>query len=91
MHRLRRGAALTQERLPQAWVPRVVNVVMAALLLLFLVPIVLHLGDVGTGARVMLIVIGVPFALLTLACLCSAVRPGSLGVLFRHLRASRRG
>lgn len=72
--------------MPQAWVPRVVNVALAAVLLVFLVPVALHLGDVGTGARVMLVLVSVPFGLLVLACLASAVRPGSLGRLVRRAR-----
>lgn len=90
MHRLRGGEPLSpQDRLPQAWVPRVVNASLAALLLLFLVPVFLHLGDVGTGARVMLLFLAVPFVLLTLACLASALRPGSLGIVAGRVRARR--
>lgn len=70
--------------------PRVVNVALAALLLLFLVPLFAHLGAVGTGARVMLVFLAVPLALLTLACLASAARPGSLGRLLGRVRARRR-
>lgn len=66
--------------------PRVVNVALAAVLLLFLVPVGLHLGDVGTGAKVVLVVLCVPFGLLVVACLASAVRPGSLGRLARRAR-----
>lgn len=66
--------------------PRVVNVALAALLLLFLVPVFTHLGQVGTGTRVMLVVLCVPFGLLTVACLVSAIRPGSLGRLLRRAR-----
>jgi len=74
----------------QAWVPRVFNLVMAALLLLFLVPIVLHLGDVGVLYQVFLVLVAALLLLpLIVACLCSAVRPGSLGRAVRHLRARR--
>jgi len=73
----------------QAWVPRVFNLVMAALLLLFLVPIVLHLGDVGVLYQVFLVLVGALLLPLIVACLCSAVRPGSLGRAVRHLRARR--
>ncbi len=66
--------------------PRVVNGALAALLLTFLVPVFTHLGQVGTGARVMLVAVSVPFLLLTLACLSSAIRPGSLGRLARRTR-----
>jgi hypothetical protein len=71
-------------------VPRVVNVALAALLLLFLVPVATHLGRVGTGARVMLVALCVPFALLVVLCLASAVRPGSLGRAARRARSRRR-
>ena len=66
--------------------PRVVNLALAAFLLLFLVPVASHLGDVTTSARVLLVVLAVPFALLALACTASAVRPGSLGRLVRRAR-----
>ena len=69
--------------------PRVVNVALAAVLLLFLVPVATHLGRVGTGARVMLVVLSLPFAVLVVLCLASAVRPGSLGRLARRARARR--
>ena len=69
--------------------PRVVNVALAALLLAFLVPVVTHLGRVGTPARVMLIVLCAPFAVLVVLCLASALRPGSLGRLARRARARR--
>ncbi len=66
--------------------PRVVNLAMAAFLLLFLVPLFAHLADVPVSARVVLLVLSVPFVLLALACLASALRPGSLGRLVRRLR-----
>ncbi|HUR13932.1 MAG TPA: hypothetical protein VM097_05525 [Mycobacteriales bacterium] len=69
--------------------PRVVNIALAALLLVFLVPVFTHLGAVGTGARVMLVALSVPFVLLVVLCLASALRPGSLGRLARRARRSR--
>ncbi|MDP9183109.1 MAG: hypothetical protein M3P04_10090 [Actinomycetota bacterium] len=63
-----------------------VNLALAVLLLLFLVPLFTHLGGLGTGARVMLVFLSVPFALLAVACVASAVRPGSLGRLARKRR-----
>ena len=72
----------------QAWVPRVFNLVMAAFLLAFLVPIVMHIGDVGVVYQVFLVLVGGGLLLpLIVACLCSAARPGSLGRLARRLRA----
>jgi hypothetical protein len=70
-------------------VPRVANLALAACLLLFLVPLVTHLGDVSTSARVMLLVIAVPFVLLTVLCLMAAARPGSVGRLARRVRRTR--
>jgi hypothetical protein len=75
-----------QEPLPQAWVPRVVNLAAAAVMLLFLVPLFAHLPDVGTAARVVLVLVAAPFVLLTAMCLMSAARPGSLGRLARRTR-----
>lgn len=66
--------------------PRVVNVALAGLLLAFLVPLFTHLGRVGTGAKVMLVTLALPFALLALLCLASAARPGCLGRLIRRTR-----
>lgn len=59
-------------------------------MLLFLVPLFGHLGDVGTAARVVLVLVAVPFVLLTVACLMSAARPGSLGRLVRRARRTPR-
>lgn len=79
-----------REPLPQAWVPRAANLALAAFLLTFLVPVATHLGDVPTATRVMLVVISVPFVLLTVLCLMAALRPGSVGRAFRRLRARPR-
>ena len=90
MHRLRGGEALTEpDRLPQAWVPRAVNTALAAFLLLFLVPLFRHFGSRSGSVQVVLGFLAVPFVLLTLACLASAVRPGSLGRLARRARTRR--
>jgi hypothetical protein len=90
VHRPRGGAALSpeDERLPQAWVPRVVNLALAAVLLLFLVPLGTHLGGLATSVQVLLVLLAVPLGLLVVACLASAARPGSLGRLVRRVRAS---
>ncbi len=82
MHRARRGAPV----LRQAWVPRVVNLVLAALFLLFLVPAVTHFDGLTTVAQVMLVVLMLPFGVLTLLCLMSAARPGSVGRLAKRVR-----
>ena len=74
----------------QAWVPRVFNLVLAAFLLAFLVPIVQHLGDVGLAYQIFLVFVGGLLLLpLVVACLCSAARPGSLGRAARKARARR--
>lgn len=71
----------------QAWVPRVFNLVLAAFLLAFFVPILLHIGDVGLPYQVFLALVGGLLLLpLIVACLCSAARPGSLGRVARRLR-----
>ena len=66
--------------------PRVVNVAVAGFFLIFLVPLATHLDDVEPVARVLLLVIAVPFALGTVLLLCSAARPGSVGRALRRLR-----
>ena len=80
------GQLTGEDRLPQAWVPRVVNLATAVLLLLFLVPLYTHLGGRPTSTRVMLVFVSVPFGVLAMACLASAVRPGSLGRVVRKGR-----
>ena len=66
--------------------PRVVNLALAAFFLLFLVPAATHLGGLPTLAQVMLVLLMIPFAFLTLLCLLSAARPGSVGRLLRRRR-----
>lgn len=93
MRRPRRaGAALTsrdggeQEPLPQAWVPRVMNLSLAAFFLAVLAPVVSTWGDRPTAVRVGIVLFGTPFLLVAVLCLMSALRPGSVGRLFRRLR-----
>ena len=69
--------------------PRVVNAALAALLLLFLVPMFAHLAGRATSAQVVLGFLSVPLVLLTLACLTSAIRPGALGRAARKARSRR--
>lgn len=89
MHRPRGGAALTQPPLPQAWVPRVLNLALAVFFLLVLSPIVTTLDDQSTVGKVALVVLALPFVLLAALCLASAARPGSLGRAARRARARR--
>ncbi len=69
--------------------PRVVNASLAVFFLLFLVPLFTHLSDVTTVARVLLVLLAVPFVLLTVLCLMSALRPGSVGRLAGRARPRR--
>jgi hypothetical protein len=65
-------------------VPRVVNLAVALVFLLFLVPLIVRLPGRSLSVQVVLVVVGLPFALLTAACLASAIRPGSLGRFVRR-------
>lgn len=71
--------------------PRVLNLALAAFFLLFLVPLVTHLGGLAAVAQVLLVALAVPFALLTAALLMSAACPGSVGRLARRMKARRSG
>lgn len=65
--------------------PRVVNVAVAVVLLLFLSPLV-HLLDKPIWVRVLVVLFALPVVLVALASLASAIRPGSLGRLARRVR-----
>ena len=69
--------------------PRVVNGALAVFFLLFLIPLFTHLGGRTTVAQVLLVLIAIPFVLLTVGCLSAALRPGSVGRLARRLRPRR--
>jgi hypothetical protein len=56
-------------------------------MLAFLVPLAAHLGGLPTSAQVLLGVLAVPFLTLTVMCLMSAFRPGSLGRFVRKIRS----
>ena len=71
--------------------PRVLNVALAALLLLCIAPVVTRFDGRGLLLQTVLVVTIVPVLLLVAACLSSAIRPGSLGRAARRLRARRRG
>ena len=66
--------------------PRVVNLALAVAFLAFLIPLWLRLSEQETSVQVLLVLIAIPFSLLTLACLASAAQPGCLGRLARRLR-----
>jgi hypothetical protein len=70
-------------------VPRVVNVALALLLLLLVAPVVTQFDGKPWYVQVFFVGFGVPVALLVLACLASAIRPGSLGRAVRRQRGRR--
>lgn len=78
------------EPLPQAWVPRVLNVSLAAFLLACVAPVLWTFGDRSLPVQVFLVVAVVPVLFMAGLCLASAARPGSLGRAMRRLRARRR-
>jgi hypothetical protein len=67
----------------------VVNAALALFFLAFLVPLFTHLGGRTPIAQVLLVLIAIPFVLLTLGCLSAALRPGSVGRFARRLRPRR--
>ena len=83
------GPVLNDAPLPQAWVPRVVNVALAVVLLLLVAPVVTEFDGKRWYVQVVFVCITVPVVLLAAACLASATRPGSLGRAVRRLRARR--
>jgi hypothetical protein len=70
-------------------VPRVTNVAVAAVLLLFLVPLCTRFGGRPLSVQVVLGFVVFVFGLLAALCLTSAVRPGSLGRAARKARTRR--
>ena len=66
--------------------PRILNVALAAVLLLLVAPIGTNFDGKPGYVQVALVAVAVPVALLALACLSSAARPGSLGRAVRRLR-----
>ncbi len=69
--------------------PRVLNVALAAVLLALVAPIVTEFAGKPWYVQVFFVGFGVPVLLLVLACLASALRPGSLGRLVRRQRGRR--
>ena len=70
--------------------PRVLNLMLAVVLLLLVAPIVTQFDGKRWYVQVVLLSVTIPTVLLALACLASAARPGSLGRGVRRLRARRR-
>ena len=86
------GAQLTApdpRPLPQAWVPRVLNLAMAVFFLVVLAPVLTSFDGKPWYVQVAIVLFGMPFLLVAVLCLCSAVRPGSIGRAARRLRARR--
>ena len=71
--------------------PRVFNVALAALLLLLVAPVVTSFDGKPWYVQLFFVAFAVPVALLVLACLASAARPGSLGRALRRRRRRKRG
>ena len=90
MHRPRRGRAVltspAKAPLPQPWVPRVVFAAMAVVLSACLSPVVYRFGGKPLWVQVLVVVLCLPVAVVVLACLAAAIRPGSLGRLLRRFR-----
>jgi threonine/homoserine/homoserine lactone efflux protein len=92
VHRPRRGEAVLSEPappLPQAWVPRVLNLAIAVFFLAVLAPVVGAWSGKPGYVQVAIVLFGAPFLLVALLCLASAARPGSLGRAVRRLRGRR--
>ena len=53
---------------------------------MFLVPLCTHLPGLAASVQILLVCLAVPLALLCLACLLSALRPGTVGRLARRRR-----
>ena len=70
--------------------PRVLNGALAVFLLACVSPILTRLGDRSTWVQVLLVAFTAPVVLVSLLCLASAARPGSLGRAARRARARRR-
>jgi hypothetical protein len=68
----------------------VVNLTVAVCVLLLLGPLLTNLGGKPLYAQVTFVLLALPFGLLGVLCLLSAVRPGSLGRALRRARARRR-
>jgi hypothetical protein len=72
-------------------VPRVVNAMLALVFLAILAPITTTLPNRPGVEQAGIVLFSLPFLLLAVLCLASAIRPGSLGRALRRARARRRG
>ena len=70
--------------------PRVLNLALAAFLLLFIAPVVTNVGGRPVYAQVTLALLVLLVLLFVVLCLASALRPGSLGRFARRARSRRR-
>ena len=71
--------------------PRVLNATLGILLLSLVGPVLARLGGRPVWVSAVLVVFCVPVGLLAVACLVSAIRPGTLGGLRRGRRGRIRG
>ena len=62
---------------------------MAGFLLLLTVPVFTHLGGRALWVQLVLLWLSLPVLLVVFLCLCSALRPGSLGRFFGRRKARR--
>ena len=69
--------------------PRVLNLALALFLLLLIAPVVTNFEGKRGYIQVAIVMVVMPVALLAIACLCSAARPGSLGRAVRRRRRRR--
>lgn len=69
--------------------PRVVFTSLALVLAACLSPVVYRFGGRPAWVQILLVLFCLPVVLVILACLSSALRPGSLGRAVRRLRALR--
>ena len=70
--------------------PRLLNGSMAGFLLLLTVPVFTHLGGRALWVQLVLLWLSLPVLLVVFLCLCSSLRPGSLGRFFGRLKARRK-
>ena len=66
--------------------PRVLNVMLAIVLLLLVSPIVTNFGGKPVVVQVALVLCSLPIVFVAGLCVASAARPGSLGRTARRLR-----
>lgn len=71
--------------------PRVLNVALAVVLLLLVAPVLTEFDGKRWYVQVVFVAVIAPVLLLSVACLASAARPGSLGRAVRRRRRRTSG